>query len=454
MTESTAAGIPTVFGMPGHVPPAVRRVQTTGRYKVIFRRSVSAEAAVDLLRARAGVRAADARDFTARAAPESGGGVVLPALKAAIVDLDPDQFKSLGTLSVQPEGGIVAVSPELVLYATHAMSPDYVRGFRDGLNMALAGPGGVPANLLVPAPGDTVSGIPSVGPEADHTWGRQITRAITGKATGRGVRVAVLDTGLARAIPDTLGASITAESFVPGEQDVEDTHGHGTHCAGTVCGPAVPAALPCFGVAPDVDLYVGKVLSAATGEGDEGWILDGLDWAIRNRCDIVSMSLGAWVPRGWAYDAAFEALAKRALEGGVLIVAAAGNDSARPNRLEPVNHPANCPSVMAVAALTLASPGASPVLTPSEFSNAGLDPNSEVNVAAPGDNVLSSWPHPPFTRRLRGTSMATPHVAGIAALWAEASGVRGRALWDLLLANAIPLPQPAADVGRGLVAGP
>jgi subtilisin family serine protease len=431
-----------------------RTIETTGRYKVIFGQGVTPGVASRFLHDHAGMRVADAREVAPSEIPTGlGEGVVLDELGAAVVHLDHDQFRSLSAASTEVAGAILRVSPEFVLYAlTDGRGQEYVQGFRDGLDFALgSGRGGL---ATMPGTGGRpVAALPPVWDESAETWGRQITRAAGSRFTGRGVRIAVLDTGLAAGIGDYHGRTVVAESFVPGDLSTDDVHGHGTHCAGTACGTSTPGQPPRYGVAPDAELFIGRVLGR-DGRGNEGWILAGVNWALRNRCDIVSMSLGAWVPRGFRYDDGFEALAARALARGTLIVAAAGNDSRRPAQLEPVNHPANCPSVLAVAALSLTTPGATPSVDVARFSNAGLDPEAEVNLAAPGEDVLSSWPHPPFTRRLMGTSMATPHVAGIAALWAESKGIRGRALWEQLRASAVGLPYAAADVGWGLAVGP
>jgi len=149
------------------------------------------------------------------------------------------------------------------------------------------------------------------------------------------------------------------------------------------------------------------------------------------------------------FNPAYEQVAQGGLQRGTLIVAAAGNESARPGTIRPVGEPANSPSILAVGALDES-------LQAAPFSCGGLfPPHGAVNIAAPGVNVFSSFPLPVSYRRSNGTSMATPHVAGIAALWAEANGMfRGAALGTQLLRSARRLPLPGPDVGAGLVQAP
>ncbi|MCW5966630.1 MAG: S8 family serine peptidase, partial [Bryobacterales bacterium] len=162
-------------------------------------------------------------------------------------------------------------------------------------------------------------------------------------------------------------------------------------------------------------------------------VLGGMNWAIANRCEVISMSLGSQSPVQAAYTQAGAA----ALARGLLIVAAAGNASSN------TGAPANSPTIMSVASVDRN-------LRPSSFSNFG-----KIEIAAPGRDIFSSWPRPTRHRTISGTSMATPHVAGCAALWAQSNpAFRGMALWQRLQATARPLPSPVAKVGRGLVQAP
>ena len=281
--------------------------------------------------------------------------------------------------------------------------------------------------------------------ESRTTWGLQSTRVDVCEHFGAGTRVCVLDSGINLDHPDLTPAAV--RSFT-GSADVRDRIGHGTHCAGVVAGPRVPWRGPRYGVACDTELFVGKVFETSSEASDDA-LIAGISWAVENRCDIVSMSFG--VPPAETYSEAFERVARDALLAGTLLIAAAGNDSRRlqqPPLLRPVNHPANCPSVMAVSAV---DPDLELVIS----SNATLRPDGgAIELVAPGANSYSAWKSPGDYSRRHGTSMAVPFVAGIAALWAEVTGLRGRRLWNLLLQKARPLPLPAEDVGHGLVQAP
>jgi subtilisin len=283
---------------------------------------------------------------------------------------------------------------------------------------------------------------------ATATWGLQAVGADRSVFTGKGVKLCVLDTGIDLTHPDFQGRQIVTRSFVPNE-GVEDGNSHGTHCAGTAAGGRSARGTPRYGVAPDADLMVGKVLGN-NGAGRERDILTAILWAIEQGAAVISMSLGRAVQLGEGPSADYERVGSLALSRGSLIVAAAGNESARAGgRIAPVGAPANSPSIMAVAALD-------PNLGIADFSSGGVNPEGgQVDIAAPGVGILSSVPGPERYKALRGTSMACPHVAGLAALWAESdAGLRGRALWNRLSADARDVSLPARDAGAGLAQAP
>ncbi|MGB0064501.1 MAG: S8 family serine peptidase, partial [Terracidiphilus sp.] len=254
---------------------------------------------------------------------------------------------------------------------------------------------------------------------------------------GTGIKLCVLDTGIDLNHPDFSGRTIVSASFIPG-QTVQDGHSHGTHTAGTAAGPQTPASGPRYGVAYNSSLYIGKVLSDG-GTGVGGSVIAGMNWALNNNCDVISMSLSAPV----GVQKSYTQLGQKALNQNSLFIVAAGNDSNRPGTVANTGAPANSPTVMAVAGIDSSS-------NMYVRSNGG-----KVEIAGPGVDVLSSVPMPTQYANKTGTSMATPHVSGIAALWAQSdNSLRGQALWTALTGAAKSLTQPASDVGAGLVQAP
>ncbi|MPM99764.1 Thermostable alkaline protease [bioreactor metagenome] len=161
------------------------------------------------------------------------------------------------------------------------------------------------------------------------------------------------------------------------------------------------------------------------------------------------MSLGSRVLKGESYDIAYERASQFALSKGTLIVAAAGNDSRRSERYFcPVASPADCPSILAVAAIDSE-------LQVADFSNRAINPSGLVDISAPGVEILSSWPMPERYHTLSGTSMSTPLVAGIAALLFEKyTDATPAMIEEELRKNIHTLPFPAEDVGAGLSMAP
>jgi subtilisin len=266
-------------------------------------------------------------------------------------------------------------------------------------------------------------------------------------ATGSGVKVAVLDTGIDLNHPDFAGSVIegdNAKSFVAGES-VQDGNGHGTHCAGVIGGSRKPASGIRYSVAPDVDLVIGKVLNNK-GFGSDDKILDAMDWAKVQGAKVISMSLGSDRPINQPYASLYESIAETLSDEGILIVAAAGNNSNRPYFTQPVNNPAACPSIKAVAAIDRNRKVAS-------FSSAQNDKIGTLDISAPGVAVYSTYTNGAYNT-ISGTSMATPHIAGVAALYYQLNpSLSPTEIWQLILANALTLGD-VIDYGFGLIQVP
>ncbi len=226
------------------------------------------------------------------------------------------------------------------------------------------------------------------------------------KTQGSGVLVAIIDTGVDCAHPDlkcnlTDGANMTNSATPP-----MDDNGHGTHVAGIIAGQGKDGGV--FGVAPQVTIIPVKVLSA-DGSGNLSDVVSGIYWAMTHGARVINMSLGAPTSA-----TALEQAVHKAYQAGVVIVAAAGNDGENASRSggnSTVDYPGAYPWVIAVAA----SDRSDHIAPFSSFGPA-------VDITAPGDGILSTVPN--GYEKMSGTSMASPHIAGVAAL-AVASGASG-----------------------------
>jgi subtilisin family serine protease len=324
---------------------------------------------------------------------------------------------------------------------------------------------------------DAVRRVPFTGALGVQTWGIGAVGADTSPRTGNGVVVAVLDTGIDDTHPAFAGVELVQKDFT-GEGN-GDLNGHGTHCAGTIFGQPVNGMR--IGVAPGVrKALIGKVLGQAGG-GSSDQIVRAIQWAVDEGAHVISMSLGmdfgGWVKEMIAGGMPANLATSRALEGyrantrlfdtladhikarglsahATIIVAAAGNESRRDISGDyeiAVAPPAVSEGIISVAALGESEQG----LKAATFSNTGA------NLSAPGVDVISAEPGGGL-RSMSGTSMATPHVAGVAALWAERLLERGRldvfTLTGMLAGQATSEPLAAGfdpfDVGAGLVQCP
>jgi subtilisin family serine protease len=230
---------------------------------------------------------------------------------------------------------------------------------------------------------------------AEETWGinRVHAPAAWPITEGKGVKVAVIDTGIDASHPDLSGSvdgGYSAITKTENPADYQDDNGHGSHVAGTIAAHRDGKGV--VGVAPKARLYAVKVLDA-DGSGNLSDVIDGIVWAAKNKMDVANMSLGAPVD-----SEAMKRAVRFARGSGVVIVAAAGNSGGS------VGFPGAYEDTIAVAASDANDKLAS-------FSSRG----PEVDFIAPGVDVLSVKMGGGFAS-YSGTSMASPHVAGLAAL--------------------------------------
>lgn len=237
--------------------------------------------------------------------------------------------------------------------------------------------------------------------QKETPWGLGHIKSRTVNAqgfTGEGVTVAVVDTGIDFDHPAFASGQILADlcvSFVDGEATAEDGNGHGSHCAGTI-------ASQDYGVAPGAKIIGVKVLSAS-GSGSWAGVMKGVEYAAEH-ADVLSLSLGGRAnPNGNIVEEAV----KNAIANGVVLVIAAGNDG-------PFAQTIGTPGVVSEA-ITVGAIDESGELA--YFSSRGetVYMEQKPEIVAPGVDVLSAWKDG-GTNTISGTSMATPHVAGLVAL--------------------------------------
>ncbi|MGJ7415403.1 S8 family serine peptidase [Streptomyces cinereoruber] len=264
--------------------------------------------------------------------------------------------------------------------------------------------------------------------------------------TGKGVKVAVLDTGADLTHPDLAGRVAESKSFIEGEE-VADRNGHGTHVASTVGGSGAGSDGKEKGVAPGATLAVGKVLDDG-GSGTESQIIAGMEWAAKDvDAKVVSMSLGSREPSDGT-DPMARAVDALSAETGALFVVAAGNSGAPGS----IGSPGAADSALTVGAVDSDDRAAYFTSQGPRHGDQALKPD----LSAPGVGILAARSQltsgSGLYTSMNGTSMATPHVAGVAALLAERHpDWTGARLKDALMSSAKPLDATAYALGAGRV---
>ena len=258
---------------------------------------------------------------------------------------------------------------------------------------------------------------------------------------GKNVKIAVIDSGCDihhESLKDSIvGVRNFTDEDGKNPNIVIDRVGHGTHVTGTIAASGNNTNI--MGVAPKVDIYVLKAIDR-TGSGKLSWVINAIYYAIEQKVDIISMSLG--MPKS---TEKLERAIKEAINKDILIVCAAGNEGdGNANDFE-YSYPAAYPEVIAVGAVDKKG-------VPANFSNANL----VIDVVAPGVDILSTYPDNQFAV-LSGTSMAAPHVSGSLALlknWSKEEFKRdlnSKELYAQLVKHTKLLQYSRAVQGNGLV---
>ncbi|RST76261.1 serine protease [Siminovitchia acidinfaciens] len=217
---------------------------------------------------------------------------------------------------------------------------------------------------------------------------------------GKGIVIAVLDTGCDTDHPDLKDRIIGGRNFTDDDRGnpeiFQDYNGHGTHVAGTIA--ASENNLGVVGVAPEASLLIVKVLNRR-GSGLHEWIIKGINFAIEQKADIISMSLGGPDDNSKLHEAI-----KQAVCNNILVVCASGNDGDGSDLTDEFAYPGRYNEVICVGAVNHER-------LSSDFTSS----HDEVDLVAPGEEILSTYLNGQYAT-LSGTSMATPHVSGALAL--------------------------------------
>ncbi|HWO98978.1 MAG TPA: S8 family peptidase [Bacillus sp. (in: firmicutes)] len=266
-------------------------------------------------------------------------------------------------------------------------------------------------------------------------------RKIWDQTKGKGITVAVLDTGCDTTHPDLKERIVGGRNFTAddgGNLDLyNDYNGHGTHVAGTIA--AIQSNTGVVGVAPEANLLIVKVLDK-NGSGQYEWIISGIHYAIEQKADIISMSLGGPEDVPELHEAI-----QKAVANNILVICAAGNEGDGDDSTDEFAYPGSYNEVISVGAIDLERRS-------SDFSNS----NNEVDLVAPGENILSTYLNGTYAT-LSGTSMATPHVSGAMALikvLANENFERNLTepeLYAQLIKRTVPLGNSPKMEGNGLI---
>jgi hypothetical protein len=366
-----------------------------------------------------------------------GHGVV-PAIRFGIINGFVARMSNAAATALSRDSRVRRVSPDVVVHAIGKPSGSPGKG-KPGSG------GGGGGTTTCPTITDTTveeipTGVSRIGAPAAWANGHR----------GSGVKVAVIDTGIDFCHPDLAGNYVEGINYIDTTQSAKDDNGHGTHVAGTIAsqqGNGKGVA----GVAPDAKLLAVKVLDAS-GSGALSGVISGLDWALQKGARVANLSLGAgdvWCRFGLCGTGSECSAITNAVAAGMVVVVAAGNAKA-----EALNYtPANCQDSLTVSAFADSnglSGGGGPTMrggTESDdtfadsFSNHSVyfwDMDGDrlftiadhpvIDIMAPGVEIRSTMPTYDVTLTttygipknygvLSGTSMATPHVAGAAALY-------------------------------------
>lgn len=322
----------------------------------------------------------------------------LPELGVLVIKTPPTEENGVFALAdVEDNPNILSIEPNRVVTISEQHLPT-------GIDRIDAEPGIETGSL-----GENTSAVNSMDMNVSQSLNSSTMNTTT---PALDAVIGIIDTGIDLTNPDL--NVVNNITFVPGTTNGNDENGHGTHVSGIAA--AIDDGDGVVGVAPGADLWAIRVLDAS-GSGSTASVLSGINYAIENanKLDVINLSLGG------SASVAENTAIKRAVDAGITVVVAAGN-----SHDDAINYsPASAPEAITVSALADSDGkcgGEGPSTTRGDddsfatFSNFG----DVVDIMAPGVNILSTWKDGGFNT-ISGTSMASPYVAGAAALYKSAN---------------------------------
>jgi subtilisin family serine protease len=285
------------------------------------------------------------------------------------------------------------------------------------------------------------SALAAGDPLRAQQWGLDTIEADAAHATstGSGAVVAVIDTGVLASHEDLAGRLVPGYDFVDNDADPNDGNGHGTHVTGIVAADA-NNGVGIEGVAPDAKVMPIRVLDndgSGTGEG----VAKGIDYAVAHHADVINLSLGGdAIGTILGGDDAFTTAVQNALDKGIVVIAAAGNDTAPFCEQPAVTGPLLCVGAIDRRNMRTFYSSSGDLVAPGGSTLGGSD-----------EDILSTYNDGKYAE-IAGTSQATPHVSGVAALLVSL-GLHGKAVTDRILKTATDAGVPGPDdvYGAGIV---
>lgn len=305
------------------------------------------------------------------------------------------------------------------------------------------------SDMVVKVNPDKIVKIEKLDPDFNckpQNWGIKKLKVEYSDKSGKNVKIAILDSGIDLKHSGFKIDAYRTHNFVYPDRNVQDYYGHGTHVAGIACGGYLGDKR--IGVAPNATVYIGKILDDDGSLYGITSLVEGLDWACMFDCKIINLSLGIPTNENEPVNEDLQKAVNAVYKKGIIVVAAVGNGSRRQSGvLNPIDSPSNCKHVLGISAIDKNN-------KVFDEANSTKNDGQEVDFIAPGVKILSLYPVELSSKDyacLDGTSMATPFISGLLALYYEDNlHANPDQIVELLKSNVAPIGVNIKDAKFGM----